>query len=51
MRIPRLEWLGPSKQIGKSIFGGQAPHPNEVPSLFVEQKITSALPMAYYIAA
>ena len=51
--IPRLEyeWLGPSKQIGKSIFSGQAPHPNEVPSLFVEQKITSALPMAYYIAA
>ena len=51
MRIPRLEWLGPSKQIGKSIFSGQDPHPNEVPSLFVEQKITSALPMTYYIAA
>ena len=46
-----FEGLGPSKQIGENVFSGQAPHPNEVLNLFVEQKITSALPMAYYMAA
>ena len=46
-----FEGLGPSKQIGESVFSGQTPHPNEILSLFVEQKITSALPTAYYMAA
>ena len=45
-----FEGLGPSKQIGENVFSGQAPHPNEVLNLFVEQKIASALPMAYYMA-
>ena len=45
-----FEGLGPSKQIGESVFSGQAPHPNEVLNLFVEQNLTSALPMAYYMA-
>ena len=46
-----FEGLGPSKRIGETVFSGQAPHPNEVLNLFVEQKLTSALPMAYYMAA
>ena len=32
------------------MFSGQTPHPNEVLSLFVQQSLTSSLPMAYYIA-
>ena len=46
-----FEGLGPSKPLGESIFSGRTPHPNEVLNLFVQQKITSALPMAYYMAA
>ena len=46
-----FEGLGPSKQIGESVFNGQTPHPNEVLNLFVEQNLTSALPIAYYMAA
>ena len=46
-----FEGLGPSKRIGESVFSGQAPHPNKVLNLFVEQNLTSALPMAYYMAA
>ena len=46
-----FEGLAPTKQIGESVFSGPTPHPNEVPSLFVQQKLTSALPMAYYMAA
>jgi len=43
--------LAPSKPLGESIFSGQTPHPNAVLNLFVQQKLTSALPMAYYMAA
>lgn len=46
-----FEGLVPSKQIGESVFSGPAPHPNEVLNLFIQQKFTSALPMAYYMAA
>ena len=45
-----FEGLGPSKPLGESIFSGRTPHPNEVLNIFVQQKITSALPMAYYMA-
>ena len=46
-----FEGLAPSKQLGEMIFSGPTPHPNEVLNLFVQQKLTSALPMAYYMAA
>ena len=46
-----FEGLAPSKQLGERIFSGPTPHPNEVLDLFVQQKLTSALPMAYYMAA
>ena len=45
-----FEGLGPSKQIGEGVFSGPTPHPNEVLNLFVQQNLTSALPMAYYMA-
>jgi len=45
-----FEGLGPSKPLGESVFSGRAPHPNEVLNLFVQQNLTSALPMAYYMA-
>jgi len=45
-----FEGLGPSKPLGESVFSGPTPHPNEVLNLFVQQKLTSALPMAYYMA-
>ena len=45
-----FEGLIPSKRLGESIFSGRTPHPNEVLNLFVQQEITSALPMAYYMA-
>jgi len=45
-----FEGLGPSKPLGESIFSGPTPHPNEVLNLFVQQKLTTALPMAYYMA-
>ena len=48
---PTFEGLCPSKLVGESIFSGPIPHPNEVLNLFVQQKVTSALPMAYYMAA
>jgi len=46
-----FEGLVPSKQLGERVFSGPTPHPNEVLNLFVQQKLTSALPMAYYMAA
>ena len=46
-----FEGLVPSKALGEKVFSGPTPHPNEVLNLFVQQKLTSALPMAYYIAA
>ena len=39
-----------SKILGESVFSGPTPHPNAVLNLFVQQKLTSALPMAYYMA-
>jgi hypothetical protein len=46
-----FEGLTPSKPLGESVFSGPTPHPNTVLNLFVQQKITSALPMAYYMAS
>ena len=46
-----FEGLAPSKPLGESIFSGPAPHPNAVLNLFVQQKLVSTLPMAYYMAA
>jgi hypothetical protein len=43
--------LDPSKTLGENVFSGPKPHPNAVLNLFVQQKVTSALPMAYYMAA
>jgi hypothetical protein len=45
-----FEGLIPSKPLGESVFSGPTPHPNAVLNLFVQQKVTSALPMAYYMA-
>jgi hypothetical protein len=45
-----FEDLSPSKTLGENVFGGPTPHPNAVLNLFVQQKLTSALPMAYYRA-
>jgi len=45
-----FEELGPSKPLGESVFSRRTPHPNEVLNLFVQQRLTSALPMAYYMA-
>ena len=46
-----FEGLDPSKALGESVFDGPKPHPNAVLNLFVQQNVTSALPMAYYMAA
>ena len=46
-----FEGVMPTKPLGETIFSGPTPHPNEVLNLFIEQKLTSALPMAYYMAA
>ena len=46
-----FQGLSPSEPLGESMFSGQAPHPNEVLNLFVQQKFESVLPMAYYMAA
>ena len=46
-----FEELTPSKPLGEAIFSGPNPHPNTVLSLFVQQKLRTALPMAYYMAA
>jgi len=46
-----FEGLAPSKSLGEGIFSGPTPHPNAVLNLFVQQKLTSALPMAYYMAS
>ena len=46
-----FEGLDPSKTVGENAFSGSKPHPNAVLNLFVQQNITSALPMAYYMAA
>jgi len=46
-----FEGLAPSKSLGEGIFSEPTPHPNAVLNLFVQQELTSALPMAYYMAA
>jgi hypothetical protein len=46
-----FEGLTSSKPLGERVFSGSTPHPNTVLNLFVQQKLTSALPMAYYMAA
>ena len=46
-----FEGVTPTKSLGESVFSGRTPHPNEVLNLFVQQGLTSALPMAYYMAA
>ena len=46
-----FEGLDPSKTFGENGFSGSNPHPNAVLNLFIEQGVTSALPMAYYMAA
>jgi len=45
-----FEGLGPSKPLGEKVFSGVTPHPNEVLKLFVQQNLTFALPIAYYMA-
>jgi len=45
-----FEGLDPSKPLGESVFSGPTPHPNTILNLFVQEKLTSALPMAYYMA-
>ena len=45
-----FEGLAPSKPLGESVFSGRTPHPNEVLNLFVQQNLTSMLPMTYYMA-
>jgi len=45
-----FEGLNPSKTLGENMFDGPKPHPNAVLNLFVQQKVASALPMAYYMA-
>ena len=46
-----FEGVTPAKPLGEIVFSGPTPHPNEVLNLFVQQKLTTALPMAYYMAA
>jgi hypothetical protein len=46
-----FEGVIPTKSLGEVVFSGPAPHPNEVLNLFVQQRIKSALPIAYYLAA
>ena len=46
-----FEGITPTKPLGEKAFNGLSPHPNEVLNLFIQQKLTSALPMAYYMAA
>jgi len=45
-----FEGLDPSKALGENVFDAPKPHPNAVLNFFVQQKVTSALPMAYYMA-
>jgi len=44
------EGLDPSKALGENVFSGPTPHPNAVLNLFIQQNLTSALPLAYYMA-
>ena len=44
-----FEGLDPSKGLGENVFDGVKPHPNAVLNLLIQEKVTSALPMAYYM--
>jgi len=44
-----FEGLDPSKTLGENVFDGPKPHPNAVLNLFIQQRVASALPMAYYM--
>ena len=46
-----FEGLDPSKVLGENVFDAPKPHPNYVLNSFIQQRVTSALPMAYYMAA
>ena len=46
-----FEGVTPTRQLGEKVFTGPTPHPNEVLNLFIQQNLTSALPMAYYMVA
>ena len=46
-----FDGVTPTKSLGETVFSGRIPHPNEVLNLFVQQGLTFALPMAYYMAA
>ena len=46
-----FDGVTPTKSLGEIVFSGRTPHPNEVLNLFVQQGLTSALPMGYYMAA
>ena len=45
-----FEGVIPTKPLGEKVFSGPTPHPNEVLNLFIQEGLTSALPMAYYMA-
>ena len=45
-----FEGLYPSKVLGEDVFDGVKPHPNAVLNFIIQEKVTSALPMAYYMA-
>ena len=47
----KFKGVAPSEPPGERAFSGPTPHPNEVLNLFVQQGLTSALPIAYYMAA
>jgi len=42
--------LDPSKTLGEDVFSGPTSHHNAVLNLFVQQSLTSALPVAYGMA-
>jgi hypothetical protein len=46
-----FEDLGPSRLLGESTLNGRTPHQNEVLNLFLQQNLTSELPMAHHTAA
>ena len=45
-----FEGLDSSETLGENVFGEPKPHPNAVLNLFVQQNVTSALPVVYYMA-
>ena len=45
-----FDGLDPSRVLGENVFDGAKPHPNMVLNFLIQEKVTSALPMAYYMA-